>query len=66
MCALCLRSDGKLAHWDGLNLSRAWMLRAIREALPAGGDPRAAALRAAEATHRVAGLSSVGDPDVRH
>ena len=23
------RTDGKLAHFDGLNLSRAWMLRAL-------------------------------------
>lgn len=27
------RSDGKIAHLDGLNLSRAWCLRAIDEAL---------------------------------
>ncbi|MEW6281917.1 MAG: DUF2891 domain-containing protein [Candidatus Eremiobacterota bacterium] len=28
------RSDGKLVHFDGLNLSRAWMLRGIASALP--------------------------------
>ena len=30
------RSDPKLAHLDGLNLSRAWCLRRIAAALPAG------------------------------
>ena len=29
------RSDGKLAHLDGLNLSRAWCLRSVAAALPA-------------------------------
>jgi hypothetical protein len=28
------RSDGKIAHLDGLNLSRAWCFRALAEALP--------------------------------
>jgi len=28
------RSDGKIAHLDGLNLSRAWCWRAVAEALP--------------------------------
>jgi hypothetical protein len=52
------RSDGKLAHLDGLNLSRAWMLEGIATGLPAG-DKRIAALRAAAATHRESGLESV-------
>lgn len=52
------RADGKLAHLDGLNLSRAWMLDGIIEGLPAD-DPRVAALRAALAAHRRAGLASV-------
>ena len=30
------RSDGKIAHLDGLNLSRAWCWRQIARALPAG------------------------------
>jgi hypothetical protein len=30
------RSDGKIAHLDGLNLSRAWCWRLILDALPAG------------------------------
>jgi hypothetical protein len=51
-------SDGKLAHLDGLNLSRAWMLERIASALPAG-DPRVAALRAAAAAHRTDGLAAV-------
>ena len=32
-------SDGKLCHFDGLNLSRAWMLASVARALP-DGDPR--------------------------
>ncbi len=52
------RSDGKLAHLDGLNLSRAWMLEGVATAL-AATDPRRAALEAAVEAHRVAGLASV-------
>ncbi len=37
------RSDGQIAHLDGLNLSRAWCLRSLAGALPAG-DERAAGL----------------------
>jgi uncharacterized protein (DUF885 family) len=51
-------ADPKLAHLDGLNLSRAWMLEGIAAGLPAG-DARAAALRAAAAAHAQAGLASV-------
>ena len=51
-------TDPKLAHLDGLNLSRAWMLDGIASALPAK-DARAAATRAAADAHRVAGLKSV-------
>ncbi len=51
-------SDGKLAHLDGLNLSRAWMLEGIAAALPPG-DERLPALRAAAAVHRESGLASV-------
>ena len=50
--------DPKLAHLDGLNLSRAWMLEGIASALPAG-DPRIAPLRNAAERHREAGLSAV-------
>ena len=52
------RVDGKLAHIDGLNLSRAWMLEGIAAALPAG-DLRRISLRAAAAAHAAAGLEGV-------
>lgn len=51
-------TDGKLAHLDGLNLSRAWMLEGIASGLPPD-DPRVAALRAAAAIHRESGLRAV-------
>ncbi|HXI02566.1 MAG TPA: DUF2891 domain-containing protein, partial [Candidatus Saccharimonadales bacterium] len=50
--------DPKLAHLDGLNLSRAWMLDGIASGLPAG-DPRLGAVRAAAALHREKGLAAV-------
>jgi hypothetical protein len=52
------RADPKLAHIDGLNLSRAWMLEGIAASLPAG-DARVEALRAAALAHREAGLVGV-------
>lgn len=52
------RADGKLAHLDGLNLSRAWMLEGVAAGLPEA-DPRRASLLAAAHTHRVAGLAAV-------
>lgn len=52
------RSDPKLAHLDGLNLSRAWMLEGIAAGL-SEGDSRAGALRSIAAAHRTAGLESV-------
>lgn len=52
------KTDGKLAHLDGLNLSRAWMLEGIASGLPAG-DPRRRALLAAADTHAASGLASV-------
>jgi hypothetical protein len=51
-------SDPKLAHLDGLNLSRAWMLEGIASGLPAS-DPRLPAVRALARAHREAGLASV-------
>jgi hypothetical protein len=51
-------SDPKLAHLDGLNLSRAWMLEGIRSALPPD-DLRRTALSAAAKEHRRAGLAAV-------
>ena len=52
------RSDPKLAHLDGLNLSRAWMLEGIANGLPAA-DPRTQPLRAAAARHREVSLGAV-------
>jgi len=51
-------SDPKLAHLDGLNLSRAWMLEGILSTLP-GDDPRRAAMIATAEAHRRAGLAAV-------
>src|SRR6476646_11914107 len=51
-------SDPKLAHLDGLNLSRAWMLEGILSSLPTD-DPRRPALQATADTHRRAGLAAV-------
>lgn len=51
-------ADGKLAHLDGLNLSRAWMLAGIAAGLPAK-DPRIKALHAAGIQHATSGLQSV-------
>jgi hypothetical protein len=51
-------SDPKLAHLDGLNLSRAWMLDGIASGLPKD-DPRVASLMAASQAHASAGLASV-------
>lgn len=52
------RADPKLAHIDGLNLSRAWMLEGIAGALPSH-DRRIAALLEAAARHRAASLPAV-------
>jgi hypothetical protein len=52
------RTDGKIAHLDGLNLSRAWCWRGIAETLgPA--HPAAPRLQAAVAAHIGAGLPHV-------
>ena len=51
-------TDPKLAHLDGLNLSRAWMLDGIVSGL-AANDPRRASLQAAADRHREAGLKAV-------
>jgi hypothetical protein len=51
-------TDGKLAHLDGLNLSRAWMLEGIAAGLPSG-DLRRRALIAAAQTHAGSGLAAV-------
>jgi hypothetical protein len=56
------RSDGYIVHLDGLNLSRAWCMRGVAEALPAA-DPRAGALRASAASHLRAGMEGVASAD---
>lgn len=52
------KSDGKLAHLDGLNTSRAWMLEGIMSALPMN-DARRTPLKAAVEAHRKSGLDAV-------
>jgi hypothetical protein len=52
------RSDPKLAHLDGLNLSRAWMLGGIASSLPKG-DKRLPSIKAVANAHRRAGLAAV-------
>lgn len=47
-------TDGKLAHLDGLNLSRAWMIEGVASALPSRPG-----LRESAAAHAAAGLKSV-------
>jgi Protein of unknown function (DUF2891) len=51
-------SDPKLAHLDGLNLSRAWMLDGIAASLSKNDGRRGAILAAADA-HQRAGLAAV-------
>jgi len=51
-------SDPKLAHLDGLNLSRAWVLKGIAAALPKN-DKRLASIGAAAEAHEQAGLAAV-------
>lgn len=51
-------TDGKLAHLDGLNLSRAFMLEGIASAL-AVGDPKRDLLFRLAAVHRTAGVRAV-------
>jgi amidase len=52
------RSDGKLAHLDGLHLSRAWALDGMFTGLPAE-DPRKAAIHAAALKQGDSGLAAV-------
>jgi Protein of unknown function (DUF2891) len=52
------RTDGKLAHLDGLNLSRAWMLDGIASGLP-GTDARRGSLLATAKAHADSGLAAV-------
>ena len=56
------RSDPKLVHLDGLNLSRAWCMRSIAAALPAG-DPARNILSVAADKHASAALAHVASGD---
>jgi hypothetical protein len=51
------RSDGKIAHLDGLNLSRAWCMSLLAGAVQ--GDPREAVLRDGAETHLAVALPHV-------
>ena len=51
-------SDPKLAHLDGLNLSRAWMLEGIAASLPKT-DKRLPSIMATAEAHKSAGLAAV-------
>lgn len=52
------RSDGKIAHLDGLNLSRAWCWRSIAKSLPLADPARRVVLGTAD-EHLAAGLQHV-------
>jgi hypothetical protein len=56
------RSDPKLVHLDGLNLSRAWCMRSIARALPANDSARAALSESAD-KHAAAALAHVASGD---
>jgi Protein of unknown function (DUF2891) len=52
------RTDGKIAHLDGLNLSRAWCWRSLASGLPERDERRALAFEAAQ-SHLAAGLPHI-------
>jgi hypothetical protein len=52
------RSDGKIAHLDGLNLSRAWCWRGVA-AILGGGHPASAVARSAAERHLAVSLTHV-------
>jgi hypothetical protein len=56
------RSDPKIVHLDGLNLSRAWCMRSIAAALPAN-DPARKALTSAARLHAADALAHVASGD---
>ncbi len=60
------RSDGKIVHLDGLNLSRAWCLRSLAES-PGQTPARRAAMRASATLHLEAALPHIaGDYMGKH
>jgi hypothetical protein len=52
------RSDGRIAHLDGLNLSRAWCWSSLAASIPKS-DPRAKLMHDAAAQHREASIPHV-------
>jgi hypothetical protein len=52
------RTDGKLAHLDGLHISRAWALDGMADGLPSS-DVRVTAIKAAARQQGASGLSAV-------
>jgi len=56
------RTDPKLVHLDGLNLSRAWCMRSIARALPPR-DPARAVLSESAGKHATAALAHVASGD---
>ncbi|HKR58947.1 MAG TPA: DUF2891 domain-containing protein [Pyrinomonadaceae bacterium] len=56
------RSDPKLVHLDGLNLSRAWCMRSIAAALPRN-DPARRVLAASAKLHAADALANVASGD---
>ncbi len=53
------RSDGKIAHLDGLNLSRAWCLRAAGRAIGSGDESALALIEQRAQSHLEAALPHV-------
>jgi hypothetical protein len=61
------RTDPKLVHLDGLNLSRAWCMRSIAAALPQNDPKRRILVRSAEAHARAAlGFVASGNYEGEH
>ena len=61
-CTPSDRSDGRLAHLDGLNLSVGWMLHAIARALPAD-DARGPSIEAMAESILATGMASIATTD---
>ena len=57
------RTDPQLVHLDGLNLSRAWCMRSIAAALPAGRPGAARCWPTSAARHAEAALEHVASGD---
>lgn len=55
-------SDGQLAHWAGLNLSRSWMMTSLADALP-DAHPTSVSLRRGAADHATAGVPMASHDD---